>query len=168
MNFLGLAAILTAIAMFALARYVRHAKTAEAVSSLHTLARAAADFYNKSDAKQPDGATPEAARAMRHFPPSSKVAVPEDRAAVRGQRYQSNQADWSQSPWRELGFSYVQPQSYRYSFESEGAGASAKATVTAEGDLDGDGDRSTYSITIAPDDSLTAQVGAMKKENPEE
>ena len=34
MNFLALAAILSAIGMYALARYVRHAKTVEAVSSV--------------------------------------------------------------------------------------------------------------------------------------
>ena len=33
MNFLALAAVLSAIGMYALARYVKHAKTVEAVSS---------------------------------------------------------------------------------------------------------------------------------------
>lgn len=156
MNFLGLAAILSAVAMFALARYVRHAKTVEAVSSVTSLAGAAADYYNTSDATQPAGASPQAVHAMRHFPPKSAVAVPDDRDKVRGQRYQSNLADWSVSPWRELRFSIVQPQCYQYSFDAEGAGATAKATVTAEGDLDGDGVRSTYSLDIAPDTALTA------------
>jgi len=156
MNFLGLAAILSAIGMYALARYVRHAKTVEAVSSVTSLAGAAAEYYNTSDATQPAGAAPQAVHAMRHFPPSSRVPVPEDPLSVRGRRYQSNLADWSASPWRELRFSIVQPQCYQYSFEADGAGATAKALVTAEGDLDGDGLRSTYSLAIAPDPTLTA------------
>jgi type II secretory pathway pseudopilin PulG len=169
MNFLALAAMLSAIGMYALARYVRHAKTTEAMESVTRLGVAAAEFYNTSDATQPAGASPKAVHAMRHFPPSSRVAVPEDPLSVRGQRYQSNLADWSASPWRELGFSIVQPQCYQYSFESQGAGASARAVVTAEGDLDGDGLRSTYSLTILPDESLTAQVApSISRTEPEE
>jgi hypothetical protein len=168
MNFLGLAAVLSAIGMYALARYVRHAKTVEAVSSVASLAAVSAEYYNASDATQPTGAAPHAVHAMRHFPPSSRVSVPVDDLSVRGKRYQSNLADWSSSPWRELRFSIVQPQCYRYSFEAEGAGGTAKATVTAEGDLDDDGLRSLYSVTVAPDEGLTAQVGTMTKKDAEE
>lgn len=169
MNFLALAAVLAAIAMYALARYVRHGKTAEARESVTRLATGAAEYFNKSDATQPVGASAADVHAMRHFPPSSRVPVPEDPLSVRGKRYQSNSVDWAASPWRDLGFSIVQPQCYQYSFESDGAGAQAKATVTAQGDLDGDGVRSTYSLSIAPDESITAQVATtMTREDPEE
>ncbi len=169
MNFLALAAVLSAIGMYALARYVRHAKTVEAVSSVTALANTAAESYNASDGMQPTGAAPSAVHAMRHFPPSSRLPVPSDPLSVRGHRYQSNLADWSPSPWRELRFSIVQPQCYQYSFEATGAGATAKALVTAEGDLDGDGVRSMYSLTVAPDESLTAQVAkTMIKKDVEE
>ena len=169
MNFLGLAAVLSAIGMYALARYVRHAKTVEAVSSVASLAAASAEYYNASDATQPTGAAPHAVHAMRHFPPASRVSIPKDDLTVRGTRYQSNLADWSASPWRELRFSIVQPQCYRYSFEAEGAGATAKAVVTATGDLDGDGVRSTFSLAVTPDEGLTAQVAkTMTKTDVEE
>lgn len=169
LNFLGLAAILSAIGMYALARYVRHSKTAEAIASVTNVATAAAEYYNTSDARQPTGASPEAVHAMRRFPPGSRVPVPEDPMSVRAKRYQSNQADWAASPWRELRFSIVQPQSYQYSFESESAGGTAKATVRAEGDLDGDGHRSVYSLGVQPDDKLNAQVAReMTKTDPEE
>lgn len=168
MNFLALAAVLTAVGMYALAAYVRHAKTAEAHSSLASLATAAAEYYDTSDANQPTGATPQAVQAMRHFPPSSRVGVPEDALNVRAKRYQSNLADWSASPWRELHFSIVQPQCFQYAFEASGAGASAKATVTAEADLDGDGERSSYSIAVEAGPSLTAQVGPLSVREPEE
>lgn len=169
MNFLALAAILTALGMYVLARYVRHNKTAEAKESITRIASGAADYYNRSDATQPAGAAPQAVHAMRHFPPSSRTAVPEDALNVRGRKYQSNAADWAASPWRELGFSIVQPQCYQYAFESQGSGATAKALVTAEGDLDGDGGRSHYSLAIAPDENLTAVVAAaLEHTNPEE
>jgi len=168
MNFFALAAILTAIGMYALARYVRHGKTAEARESVTRLAANAADFYNRSDATQPAGAAPQAVHAMRHFPPSSRVSVPEDPLSVRGKRYQSNGMDWASSPWKDLQFSIVQPQCYQYSFEASGAGASAKAQVIAEGDLDGDGTRSRYAMTVSPDESLTAIVRQLERVDPEE
>lgn len=169
MNFLGLTAILSAIGMFALARYVRHSKTTEATASVTAIAKAAAEYYDTSDATQPTGASPEAVHAMRRFPPSSRVPVPEDPMSVRARRYVSNPADWAASPWRELHFSIVQQQSYQYSFESESAGATAKATVKAEGDLDGDGRRSLYSLGVVPDEKLNARVAReITKTDPEE
>lgn len=169
MNFFALAAVLTAIGMWVLARYVRHNKTTEAKESVVRLASGAAEFYNRSDATQPTGATPQAVHAMRHFPPSSRTAVPEDPLSVRGKKYQSNGADWATSPWRDLGFSIVQPQCYQYSFEASGAGSVARATVHAEGDLDGDGTRSRYGLTIAPDQSLNAVVAKdAERTDPEE
>jgi len=169
MNFLGLAAVLSAVAMYALARYVRHAKTVEAASSVTRLANNAAQFYDLSDGTQPAAASPAAVHAMRHFPTSSASPVPTEELSVRGSRYQSNLADWSASPWRELDFKMVEPQYYRYSFTSGGAGATAKATVTAQGDLDGDGVRSTYALEIVPDQGLAASVSkTMTKTDTEE
>lgn len=169
LTFLGLAAIIGAIAMYGVARYVRHAKTTEAVGSVTTLAAAAARHYDESDSSQPTGADPSRVHAMRTFPATSRVPVPEDPLNVRGKRYQSNQAEWAVSPWKEMRFSIVQPQCYQYAFESDGAGAVAKATVTAQGDLDGDGVRSTYSLGIAPDDALSAKVApTMLKQDAEE
>ncbi len=169
MNFVSLAGILGALGMYALGRYVRHAKTAEAVGSVQALAQAAAAYYNGSDASQPTGAPEAAARAMRHFPPPSRASVPADPRDVRGKRYQSAPADWSPSPWRELHFSIPQPQSYAYSFDSSGTGAQAASTAIAHGDLDGDGMTSSYQLGVAPDDKLNAQVATqLERVNPEE
>lgn len=169
MNFFALAAILAAIAMYGVARYVRHGKTSEAQESVKRLAAETADFYNRSDATQPTGASAATVHAMRHFPPSSRVPVPEEQQSVRGKRYQSNGMDWATSPWKELKFSIVQPQCYQYSFTATGAGTTARALVVAEGDLDGDGARSRYSLLIVPDESLTAQIAKeMERQDPEE
>lgn len=169
LNFLGLAAILSTVGMYGLARYVRHAKTAEAIGSVTAMAGAAATSYDTSDAMQPAGTKPEAARAMRHFPPPSKTSVPADPLDVRAKRYQSSQTDWAVSPWRELRFSIPQPQYYAYSFESQGTGATAKATAIAHGDLDGDGTSSAFSVTIAPNEALDAKVAkSVERVDPEE
>jgi len=168
MNFLALAGILSAIGMYGLARYVRHAKTAEAIGSLTSIAQESAAYYNASDATQPAGSTPEAVHAMRHFPPASTKSVPPNADDVKGKRYQSAIADWNTSPWRELRFSISLPQYYAYSYESVGTGATAKATAIAQGDLDGDGEKSRYRITIAPDGAFNAQVSPLEKVEPEE
>ncbi|MEZ4263163.1 MAG: hypothetical protein R3B36_29010 [Polyangiaceae bacterium] len=167
-NFVGLAAVLSALGMYGIATWVRHSKTTEAVQAVANLATLSAEYYNASDATQPTGAAPDSVHAMRHFPPSSRAPVPEDALSVRGRRYQSNPADWAGSPWRELHFSIVQPQYYQYAFEATGTGANAKATAVAHGDLDADGRRSTFSLAIAPDGTLTARVlpEAMVKEQP--
>jgi len=169
MNFFALAAVLAAVAMYGVARYVRHAKTTEAQESVRRLAAETANFYNTSDATQPSGATPTAVHAMRHFPPSSRAPVPEEVLNVRGKRYQSNGMDWAASPWKELKFSLVQPQCYQYSFTATGSGATARALIVAEGDLDGDGTRSHYALAVVPDENLNAQVAKeMETNDPEE
>jgi type II secretory pathway pseudopilin PulG len=167
--FLALAALLSALGMYGLARYLRHAKTAEAVDSVATLGGHAANAYNASDANQPAGTDPAAARAMRHFPPSSKTPVPPELTDVRGKQYRSSDADWAVSPWKELKFSMPQPQFYAYSFESDGAGTSAKATAVAQGDLNADGHLSKFTLSVTPDGSGDAKpAAAVERVDPDE
>ena len=98
LNFIGLLGLVSGVAMYALARYVRHSKTADAVGSLSTLAKASAAYYEASDATQPVGTSPDNAHAMRHFPPSSTRSVPPSLDDVKGKRYQSAAADWAMTP----------------------------------------------------------------------
>jgi type II secretory pathway pseudopilin PulG len=169
MNYLTLAAFLSAFGMYGLARYVRHAKCAEAVGSATAIADSAAAYFDGSDANQPAGTTPEAAHAMRHFPPPSKASIPPEPDLVKGKRYQSTLADWSGSPWAELHFSIPQPQYFAYSFESQGSGVQAKAAVIAHGDLDGNGVVSTYKVSLECDPvTFKAKVGNLEKVDPEE
>lgn len=168
MNALAITCVVGAVAMYFVARYVRHAKTAEAIGSLTALGEGSVRYFETSDLNQPAGARPDSTRAMRHFPPTSHTSVPADPEMVRGKRYQSSLADWSASPWSELHFSILQPQFYAYSYASDGRGGEATATATAHGDLDGNGVGSTYEISVKPDDQLTAKVAPLVKTNPEE
>jgi len=156
---IGFVSLLGALAMYGVARYLRHSKTTEAIAQTTAIAEAACAYYNQSDANQPAGTKPDAAKAMRHFPPSSRASVPADMGSVRGKRFQSGLGDWSTSPWLDMGFKIMTPQYYAYSFESVGSGLSAQATATAHGDLDGNGVQSTFRVTAAPDETLTAKVG---------
>ncbi len=158
MNALTLVAILAALGMYAVGKWVRHGKTLEAIGSVHAIAQAAVAYYDESDATQPAGGAQAAAHAMRHFPASSRSTVPADTGDVRGKRYQSSRADWTPSPWRELNFSIPQPQYYRYGFESTGTGRASVATGIATGDLDGSGLSSTYRLRVTVNDKFEAEV----------
>lgn len=166
---IGFISILGALAMYGVARYLRHSKTAEAIATTTAIAQAACVFYNQSDANQPAGTKPDAAKAMRHFPPASRASVPANDADVRGKRFQSAAGDWSTSPWLDMGFKISTPQLYAYSFESTGSGTAAQATAIAQGDLDGNEIKSTFRATAAPDGSLTAKAStSVQQTDPEE
>lgn len=156
---IGFVSILGALAMYGVARWLRHSKTSEAVGSVTTIAQGACAYYNSSDANQPAGTKLDMAKAMRHFPPTSRASVPANDEDVRGKRFQSAIGDWSTSPWLEIGFKLPTAQYYAYSFESSGSGPSAQAQAVAHGDLDGNGVKSTFRATAAPDDSFVATVG---------
>src|ERR1700690_337181 len=81
---IGFISILGALAMYGVARYLRYSKTSEAIGSTMAIAQAACVYYNQSDANQPAGTKPDAAKAMRHFPPSSRASVPANPDDVRG------------------------------------------------------------------------------------
>jgi hypothetical protein len=169
LNFVWLASALGALAMYGLGRYIRHAKTAEAIGSLAAIGQAASAYYDESDSTQPAGTPESAVRAMRHFPPPSRTSVPADVSDIRGKRYQSTLTDWQPSPWRELHFSIHEPQCYAYDFQSTGTGPQANATATARGDLNGDGTLSTYRLRIAADGNRAARLSpTLQRINPEE
>jgi hypothetical protein len=166
---IGFVTILGALAMYGVAKYLRHSKTVEAVGSVTAIAQAACAYYNESDANQPAGTRPEAAKAMRHFPPPSRASVPASMDDVRGKRFQSAIGDWSTSPWLDMGFKISTPQFYAYSFESQGSGLSAQATAVAHGDLDGNGVASTFRATATPDETLVAKMkGPVQAIDPDE
>lgn len=169
LNSLSLAAVLAALAMYGVGKYVRHGKTLEAVGAVRAIAQAAITYYDESDATQPAGGSQAAVHAMRHFPASSHGSVPKNPEDVSGKKYQSTRADWSPSPWRELNFSIPQPQFYRYSFESSGTGRTSAATAVAEGDLDASGVRSTYRQRVIVNDKFEAELApSVGPENPDE
>ena len=157
---IGFVTILGALAMYGVARYLKHSKTVEAVGNTTAIAQAACVYYNQSDANQPAGTKPDAAKAMRHFPPSSRASVPANPGDVTGKRFQSSIGDWSTSPWREMSFKISTPQYYTYSFESEGSGQASRSTAVAHGDLDGNGVTSTFRVTAAPDEAFVAKASA--------
>jgi len=165
MNFATLALVIGAIAVAGVARYMRHARAAEAAASVTAIGTGCVAAFDRSDANEPSSG----GHASRRFPTSASQTVPSDRTTVSGRRYQSASYEWDTVPWRELKFSMNQPQAYAYGFTSEGVGAEASAKATAEGDLDGDKEFSRYVLRVLPDASLSARVaGQIDIENGDE
>lgn len=165
MNFATLALVIGAVAVAGVARYMRHARAAEAIGSVTAMGTGCVAAYDRSDANEPTSGN----HASRRFPSSATATVPADRTTVSGRRYQSASYEWDVVPWRDLKFSMSQVQSYAYDFQSEGIGAEAHARAIAEGDLDGDKEFSKYTLRISPDTSLSARVaGQIDIENGDE
>jgi hypothetical protein len=160
LNFVIISLVIGGIAMVGVARSLRHAKTAEATGALSNLGKAAAEFYERSDATQPAGSSPEAAHAMRQFPRPARASVPAELASIQGTAYKSDSSEWERSPWSDLHFAMSQKQYYAYSFDSKETGAKATAEAIAEGDLDGDKKTSRFSLAISADASFKAKVAA--------
>lgn len=157
LNFATLALVIGAVAVAVVARYMRHARTAEATGALTAIGSGAVAAFDGSDANEPQSS----GHASRRFPTSARESVPSDPTTLSGRKYQSARYEWDTVPWRELQFSMTQAQSYAYNFTSTGVGASASATAEAKGDLDGDRTFSSYKLQILPDPSLNAHAAAL-------
>jgi prepilin-type N-terminal cleavage/methylation domain-containing protein len=130
--------ILAAVAIPAFMKYIRRAKTSEAVDKL-------AYLYRMSSAY----ATGErVARGL--LGPVADVRFP-DPAAITpavvpaGVRVVDPPTTWNAiQTWQALSFSIADPHYYAYQYDSSGTGTTAQFTARALGDLDGNGTLSTF------------------------
>jgi len=132
--------VLAALAIYGVARYLKHAKTAEATRSLAAVETGARQQYQRETSYlgSPDkyvhtfcpntGPTPSA------VPVASKVMVPP--------------SEWNSDGWTCLKFSMNDPQFYSYAHAQNGlVGVDASYTASARGDLDGNGTQSLFELT---------------------
>lgn len=133
--------VLASLAIYGVARYLKHAKTAEATRSLGAIENGARQQYQREtpwgDPSSQmwvhtfcptDGPTPAVP------PPASKAPL------VPGQ--------WDTPGWACLKFVMVGPTFYSYAFTSSTTltGTDAQYTASAYGDLDGNGTASTFRV----------------------
>lgn len=131
--------VLAALAIYGVARYLKHSKTAEATRNLGSMETGSKNSYQQESTsdgisfshKFCDGAGPTPLTA----PKASKTKVPS--------------GDWTAAGWECLKFSVNEPQFYSYKYASSGTGTGAKYTATANGDLDGNGATSKFELTGA-------------------
>lgn len=129
--------ILAAVAIPAFTKYMRRAKTSEAVEKLSSLYRMSAVYYGQEHA----GEGVDGAPLPHQFPD----AVPQTPSTVpRGVQVRDPVGTWETPTWRALGFAVADPHYYSYQYDSIGTGVNAQFTARALGDLDGDGIDSTF------------------------
>jgi prepilin-type N-terminal cleavage/methylation domain-containing protein len=130
--------ILAAVAIPSMLRFVRRAKTSEAVDKIAYLYRmssayATGDRYGQGVS----GAT-----ATPQFPVSQSLTP---MPVPAGTKVVDPPGMWDSSPtWLALTFAIADPHYYSYEYVSMGTGAGALFTARAQGDLDGDGNLSTF------------------------
>lgn len=132
--------ILAALAIYGVARYLKHAKTAEATRGLAAIENGARQQYQR-ETPWPPGTSdkyvhmfcPTTAATPTAIPRAAKIMVPA--------------SEWNSTGWTCLKFSMSDPQFFSYrSVSNDALGTEAFYTATAAGDLDGNGTTSLFEL----------------------
>ena len=129
--------ILAAVAIPAFIRYIRRAKTSEAVDKLAYMYRMSSTYATGERVNR--GLT--AAVLQVQFPASvglTPAVIP------LGVRQLDMAGTWADPTWQALSFSIADPHYYSYEYTSMGLGPGAQFTARACGDLDGNMTTSTF------------------------
>jgi hypothetical protein len=131
----------------AFVKYMRRAKTVEAIDELDKIYKASATYY----------ASPRVARdtGMKipcQFPSSQKMTPDVSNLNCCGGKNDRDKDDrcdvdtsqWTTDTWSALNFQMNDQHYFGYVYTSSGSGATAKFTATAHADLDCDGTLSTF------------------------
>ncbi len=137
--------LLAVVAVPALGRYLRRARTSEALQSVERISAGARAYYEATHSDV------NARPLARQFP--ATVAVTPTGACCDGpaDRCTSTTIDWSTNTWRALKFDMTQGHSYQYQFTSAGVDGAATFTIDAVGNLDCDAVTATYRSTGSVD-----------------
>jgi prepilin-type N-terminal cleavage/methylation domain-containing protein len=129
--------ILAAVAIPSMIKYLRRAKTTEAVDKLSHLYRNSGTYATGERVTQGLGGA-----ALQPQFPGAQGLTP---AVVPvGVRVTDPVGTWDIATWQALDFSIADPHYYAYEYASNGVGTAAAFTARANGDLDGDGNLSTF------------------------
>jgi type IV pilus assembly protein PilA len=131
--------VLASLAIYGVARYLKHAKTAEATRVLGAIETGSRQqfqretLYNGSTLLYVHTFCPDTTQVPAAVPQAMKVLAPP--------------SDWNDVGWACLKFSMNEPQFYSYRATTNSAtGTAANYTATANGDLDGNGTKSTFRL----------------------
>jgi len=145
----GAVGVLGAVAVPAFIKYMRRAKTTEAIDQLDKMYKGAAVYYTAPIVARDTGA-----RIPCQFPATVKpTPAPEGRVhpccgpkdADNDDRCDADPNAWTADTWSALNFQVNDPHYFFYEFESNGkTGSAAAFTAKAYADLDCDGTFSTF------------------------
>jgi len=131
--------VLSAVAVPAFLKYMKRAKTSEAIDSLDRLYKGASVFYSSPRVDPATGSKLPCA-----FPPTAESTPKGSPCGNPDEKFTPSARDWEAQTWQALNFEMRDPHYFKYSFKSSGTGAAAKFTVAAHADLDCDGTWSTF------------------------
>jgi len=130
--------ILASAAIPTMLRFVRRAKTSEAVDKLAYLYSMSTTYVTGERFARGIGA----ASVAPQFPASQSLTPS---MVPSGVKVSDPPGLWDASPtWLALNFAIADPHYYSYEYVSMGTGANALFTARAQGDLDGDTNVSTF------------------------
>jgi type IV pilus assembly protein PilA len=136
--------VLAALAIYGVTKYMTNAKTAEARTALGRISKDAAAAYEREQMAAGVMNPGSTATIGRTLCPSAEDSVPDSQAKIKGMKYQSRPADWSDDAgWACLRFSMQGPQYFMYNYSVSGS----SFVASAQGDLDGDDSLSEFSIS---------------------
>ncbi len=132
--------VLAALAVYGVARYLKHAKTAEATRSLGAIENGARQQYQRETLWD------STAQSYVHtFCPSDGPTPP---AAPKASKAPFTPGQWDTAGWACLKFMLTGPTFYSYEYSSNTqTGTDAVYTTSAYGDLDGNGTNSTFRLS---------------------
>ncbi len=130
--------ILAAVAIPAFIKYMRRAKTSEAVDKLAYLFRMSSTYFTGERGARGYNTT---AAVDVQFPDPAALTPA---AVPSGVRAPGNSAQWDTPSWNALSFSISDPHYYSYQYDSTGTGTGSQFTARAVGNLDGDTALSTF------------------------
>lgn len=171
--------VLAVLAVYGVRKYIANAKTAEAKNSLGQMGKDAVTAFEgeRMAAKVLDVKT--STDIVRSTCGDSTKTVPDGAAKIKGKKYQSEKADWSNATdvkasagFPCLKFEMTAPQYYMYDYKGGGAtGASVDGTLvsaTANGDLNGDDTLSTFIVNGKIQEGRLTIAPSIEEVSPEE
>ncbi|MGM0577945.1 MAG: hypothetical protein ACQEXJ_19620 [Myxococcota bacterium] len=131
-------ALLQMVSAPAFLKYMRRAKTTEAIDQLDKIYKGAALYYT----------TPHVNRRGNkldcQFPTSTECIPKGSPCDYPDNMYPADPSIWTNDTWSALNFQISEPHYFRYCFDASGTLSTAGFTATAHADLDCDGEWSTF------------------------
>jgi hypothetical protein len=131
-------AVMAGVAVPAFTKYMRRAKTAEAIDQLDKIYKGASVYYSM----------PHVLNTGQKVPcqfPTNQICVPAGSPCdYPDKRYPADPALWDTPTWSALSFQMNDSHYFKYCFDSEGTLKEATFRATAHADLDCDGTWSTF------------------------
>lgn len=171
--------VLAVLAVYGVRKYIANAKTAEAKNSLGQMGKDAVTAFEGERMNAKILAVGTSTDIVRSTCGDSTKSVPAAPTSIKGQKYQSTKADWSNptdvtnaAGFPCLKFEMTAPQYYMYDYKGGGAtGTSTEAaqiSATANGDLNGDGTLSTFAVQGQIQEGRLTIAPSIQETSPEE